>query len=247
MDSFSILGLAAPCSLETVKQTYKRLALQHHPDKAGAQSTVRFQHIQSAYEKIVKCKLYSTTSKNDAQNGPKSSYVPKRSGSPISRPSTRKPTPAPSAESRTVFCTHQLTCDCVSCLPHQAMRQNLLVVKKKLKRFYAEKESQAKSAFQDISEVQSLRNELLPLLESLGSDFRFFYLWPSHNIGRLLYLLKQWWASHTSGLAARSQIEILSCHSMATNAGVFELLPRKNHSEIARTFLWYGHLRKYEA
>ena len=40
---YECLGLSADCSRSDVKKAYKKLALKHHPDKAGEASTQRFQ------------------------------------------------------------------------------------------------------------------------------------------------------------------------------------------------------------
>ena len=48
MDHYTILGVGRNASPEEIKQAYRRLASQHHPDKGG--DTATFQKIQSAYE-----------------------------------------------------------------------------------------------------------------------------------------------------------------------------------------------------
>ena len=47
------LELPADAAWETVKQTYRRLAAQHHPDKGGDPS--RFRAIRGAYEILLRC------------------------------------------------------------------------------------------------------------------------------------------------------------------------------------------------
>jgi curved DNA-binding protein len=47
MDYYSILGVPRTATNEDIKQAYRRLASQHHPDKGGDKE--RFQEIQEAY------------------------------------------------------------------------------------------------------------------------------------------------------------------------------------------------------
>jgi hypothetical protein len=53
-DPYRILGLEPGVSSEQLHDAYRRLVKQHHPDRNGgsAESTRRFQEIQSAYEQI---------------------------------------------------------------------------------------------------------------------------------------------------------------------------------------------------
>lgn len=46
-DYFNTLGVAADASDDEIKRAYKRLAMQHHPDRGGEQT--KFQEIQEAY------------------------------------------------------------------------------------------------------------------------------------------------------------------------------------------------------
>lgn len=46
-DHYATLGVARSASLDEIKQSYRRLASQHHPDKGG--DTARFQEIEEAY------------------------------------------------------------------------------------------------------------------------------------------------------------------------------------------------------
>jgi len=48
---FSILGFAEPVSTDQVKQRYRKLVIQHHPDKGGNPEI--FKQIQEAYEYIL--------------------------------------------------------------------------------------------------------------------------------------------------------------------------------------------------
>ncbi|HYA39470.1 MAG TPA: DNA-J related domain-containing protein [Candidatus Methylomirabilis sp.] len=47
------LELPADARWETIKQTYRRLAAQHHPDKGG--DPARFRAIRAAYEILLQC------------------------------------------------------------------------------------------------------------------------------------------------------------------------------------------------
>jgi len=47
-DHYTTLGVARNATQDEIKQSYRRLASQHHPDKGG--DTARFQQIQSAYD-----------------------------------------------------------------------------------------------------------------------------------------------------------------------------------------------------
>jgi len=58
-DAYAVLGVVRDASDEEIKQTYRSLALRHHPDKAAKgdedarrKATVHFQEIQAAYEAI---------------------------------------------------------------------------------------------------------------------------------------------------------------------------------------------------
>lgn len=51
MDAYTTLGVAQGASDEEIKKAYRKLAAQHHPDRAGG-DTAKFQEIQSAYETL---------------------------------------------------------------------------------------------------------------------------------------------------------------------------------------------------
>lgn len=50
MDYYTILGLSRDSSQEEIKKAYRKLALQHHPDKGG--DVAKFQEITTAYETL---------------------------------------------------------------------------------------------------------------------------------------------------------------------------------------------------
>lgn len=51
-DPYSILGVPKDADEDTIKKAYRRLALQHHPDKGG--NVEKFQQISEAFERIVR-------------------------------------------------------------------------------------------------------------------------------------------------------------------------------------------------
>ena len=52
-DPYEILGVNKDTSNEEIKKAYRRLSLQHHPDKWWKRSIkLKFQEITGAYEKI---------------------------------------------------------------------------------------------------------------------------------------------------------------------------------------------------
>ncbi|HEU4403708.1 MAG TPA: J domain-containing protein [Polyangiaceae bacterium] len=48
------LGLRWPCSADEAKRTFRRLAIEHHPDRAGPGATARMAQINVAYEELEK-------------------------------------------------------------------------------------------------------------------------------------------------------------------------------------------------
>lgn len=50
MDYYSILGVPRGASEEEIKRAYRKLAMQHHPDRGGDQA--QFQQIQEAYDTL---------------------------------------------------------------------------------------------------------------------------------------------------------------------------------------------------
>lgn len=48
---YDILGVAHDATEDQIKQAYKKLAREHHPDKGGDKA--KFQEIQHAYETLV--------------------------------------------------------------------------------------------------------------------------------------------------------------------------------------------------
>jgi DNA-J related protein/DnaJ domain len=53
LDALRTLELPAYASWETVKQAYRRLAAQHHPDRGG--DSARFRAVREAYEILLRC------------------------------------------------------------------------------------------------------------------------------------------------------------------------------------------------
>lgn len=53
LDALQTLELSADAPWETIKQAYRRLAAQHHPDKGG--DPARFRAIRGAYEILLRC------------------------------------------------------------------------------------------------------------------------------------------------------------------------------------------------
>ncbi|MDW8418959.1 MAG: DnaJ domain-containing protein [Chitinophagales bacterium] len=54
-DPYAALGLAHGAPIEDVKRAYRKLVMQHHPDKqSGRASSEKFLEIQRAYERIVR-------------------------------------------------------------------------------------------------------------------------------------------------------------------------------------------------
>jgi len=53
LHAMQTLDLPADAPWETIKQTYRRLAAQHHPDKGG--DPARFRAIRAAYEILLRC------------------------------------------------------------------------------------------------------------------------------------------------------------------------------------------------
>lgn len=52
MDPYVTLGVCHTCSDDELKQAYRKLLLQYHPDKAGPDSKAKCQEIIDAYEKV---------------------------------------------------------------------------------------------------------------------------------------------------------------------------------------------------
>ena len=46
-----VLGVPPDASLSAVRAAYKKLAMQHHPDRAGGDA-VRFREVQTAYDAL---------------------------------------------------------------------------------------------------------------------------------------------------------------------------------------------------
>ena len=50
-DHYATLGVARTASADEIKRAFRKLASQHHPDRAGG-NTTKFQEIQAAYETL---------------------------------------------------------------------------------------------------------------------------------------------------------------------------------------------------
>jgi len=75
MDYYDILGVNRSANADEIKQAYRRLAKQHHPDKGG--DTKKFQEIQSAYD------VLGDESKRSEYDRPKNSFHQNPGGFPF--------------------------------------------------------------------------------------------------------------------------------------------------------------------
>jgi DnaJ family protein A protein 2 len=50
MDYYQILGVPTTASPEEIKKAYRKLAMQHHPDRGG--DTEKFKEISEAYDNL---------------------------------------------------------------------------------------------------------------------------------------------------------------------------------------------------
>lgn len=66
IEKYSILGLNPGVDLETVKKTYKKLALKYHPDRPNGDNK-KFQNISDAYNSIEKYETDKTKMKRVPQ------------------------------------------------------------------------------------------------------------------------------------------------------------------------------------
>lgn len=49
-DYYTLLGVSRTATQEEIKKAYRKLALEHHPDRAGSASEARFKEINEAYQ-----------------------------------------------------------------------------------------------------------------------------------------------------------------------------------------------------
>jgi DnaJ-class molecular chaperone len=67
MDPYKVLGVDKSATQEDIKNSYRKLASKHHPDKQGGDTTT-FQQIQAAYD------ILSDASKRQAYDNPSPQY-----------------------------------------------------------------------------------------------------------------------------------------------------------------------------
>ncbi len=81
MSPFELLGLSRNCTIDELKQRFRRLAIKHHPDKGG--DAEKFAELRAAYDKVLidleapqPCPCCKTTGKVVVANGFSSIQVP---------------------------------------------------------------------------------------------------------------------------------------------------------------------------
>lgn len=86
--AYDILGIPQNSPEAVVKQAYRRLALLHHPDKAGQAATAKFQEIDAAYRTVMNSERYDEEDQTSRGHAKEETTDPK---SPKPEPQPRKP------------------------------------------------------------------------------------------------------------------------------------------------------------
>jgi len=86
--AYDILGVPRNSPEAVVKQAYKRLALLHHPDKAGQAATAKFQKIEAAYRTVMNSERYDEEDQTSCGHANEKTTDPK---SQKPEPQPRKP------------------------------------------------------------------------------------------------------------------------------------------------------------
>ena len=66
MDYYKVLGVSKTATQDEIKKAYRKLAMEHHPDRGG--DTIRFAEINEAYETL------KDTTKRAEYDQPKQEY-----------------------------------------------------------------------------------------------------------------------------------------------------------------------------
>ena len=68
MDHYSTLGVPRTATQEDIKKAYRKLVMQHHPDRTGGGAATKFNQIQEAYE------ILSNPNKRNEYDNPRPSF-----------------------------------------------------------------------------------------------------------------------------------------------------------------------------
>jgi DnaJ-class molecular chaperone len=105
-DYYAVLGVPREADATELRRTFRKLALQYHPDRAGPSSTAAFQRIARAYEVLSDPLARASYDRRLRSEERKSSPVPNetRPSTPSPPRSEPRPTPPPAApRSRTLL------------------------------------------------------------------------------------------------------------------------------------------------